>query len=383
MTVKTFKSHSISQLPYFRNICTDSIMPFSKITVKVFNELFVAKKHQPTIKCFSCSKSIRTDHKHVVCNVGQHSYHQSCLNLTRKDIKSLNSKWSCKSCNSFPFQELNDKEFHSLTFNSISTTYTIKELKHTDEYDDYIKNTPNLFLENNLDMSDRQGEVPVNFAYYHLNKLLLTMQNKPGGKLTLFHTNIRSINKNLDELSCLINLTGGFDVIGLSELWEPENKKNNEKVYSLPGYHDLQLLKGRTQNSGCGIFVKDDIRYKVREDLNCSYYSEKEEFQIFFTELFLESENLIVCTAYRHPKGDFLEFQKELSKSIKRLSKQNKKIALMGDFNIDLLNSNNHQNTEDFLNLMLENLMMPNIIGPTRINDRGKYTLIDNIFLMI
>ena len=100
MTVKTFKSHSISQLPYFCNICTDSTMPFSKITVKVFNELFVAKKHQPTIKCFSCSKSIRTDHKHVVCNVGQHSYHQSCLNLTRKDIKSLSSKWSCKSCNS-------------------------------------------------------------------------------------------------------------------------------------------------------------------------------------------------------------------------------------------------------------------------------------------
>ena len=380
MTVKTFKSHSNSSLPYFCNICTSSILPFTMITDNVFSNLFSVKKTVTLKKCFSCDKTLRSNQKEVFCSLGQHYYHQSCLKLKRNEVNKLNIKWSCNSCNSFPFEELNDRELLSLTFNSLSLTYNINnQLTHTDEYDPYIKLTPNLFLEKNLNMSDEQDEGNVNFAYYHLNKLLQTLQNKPDGKLTLFHTNIRSVNKNIDELYCLIKLTGTFDIIGLSELWEPETNKH-ERIFSLPGYHDLEHLQGRTQNSGCGIFIKDSIRYKVRDDLNCSFYSDKEEFQLFFVELFLDSENLVICTLYRHPKGDFSEFQKELIKSIKRVSKQNKKIAVMGDFNIDLLNSNKHSNTEDFLNIMLENLMMPNIVGPTRINDKGKYTLIDNIF---
>jgi len=46
----------------------------------------------------------------------------------------------------------------------------------------------------------------------------------------------------------------------------------------------------------------------------------------------------------------------------------------------DLLECNNHPSIENFLDFMLENIMMPQITGPTRLNDRGKYTLIDNIF---
>ena len=379
MTAKTFKSLSESPLPFFCSICTSSILPFTTITNKVFSDINSVKKPQlKTLKCFSCSKTIRSNQKEIFCTLGKHSYHQSCLNLKRNEVNKLNKSWSCNSCNSFPFQELNDKDLITQTFNSLSVTYEIKQLIHTDDYDNYIKNTPNLFLDN-INMSDEQNEINVNFGYYHLNKLLKTFQNQPNGNLTLFHTNIRSINKHIDELSCLNKLTGYFDIIGLSELWEPENSKY-ERTYTLPGYHTLQHLRGKTQNSGCGIFVKDNIRYKVRDDLNCSFFSDKEEFQIFFLELFLESENLVVCTLYRHPRGDFTEFQNHLIKAIKKISKQNKKLAVMGDFNIDLLNSTKHQNTEDFLNLMLENLMMPSIIGPTRINDNDKYTLIDNIF---
>jgi len=52
----------------------------------------------------------------------------------------------------------------------------------------------------------------------------------------------------------------------------------------------------------------------------------------------------------------------------------------MGNFNIDLLETNNHVETESFLDFMFKHSMQPHILGPTRIDERNKYTLIDNIF---
>ena len=52
----------------------------------------------------------------------------------------------------------------------------------------------------------------------------------------------------------------------------------------------------------------------------------------------------------------------------------------MGDFNIDLLKVDCHSQTESFLDIMLERFFLPHITQPTRFNEKGNYTLIDNIF---
>ena len=52
---------------------------------------------------------------------------------------------------------------------------------------------------------------------------------------------------------------------------------------------------------------------------------------------------------------------------------------MMGDFNFNLLNSENHNPTNNFLNTNLENFLKPLIIKPTRITNHSA-TLIDNIF---
>lgn len=51
----------------------------------------------------------------------------------------------------------------------------------------------------------------------------------------------------------------------------------------------------------------------------------------------------------------------------------------MGDFNINLLNFNDHSDTNTFLDLLNFSFLL-HITQPTRLNDKGKYTLIDNIF---
>ena len=68
-----------------------------------------------------------------------------------------------------------------------------------------------------------------------------------------------------------------------------------------------------------------------------------------------------------------------LTKFLEILSKEQKQVFLLGDFNINLLNYNDHQPTNDFLDSLASNSFIPYILHPTRITSHSK-TLIDNIF---
>ena len=66
-----------------------------------------------------------------------------------------------------------------------------------------------------------------------------------------------------------------------------------------------------------------------------------------------------------------------LSPIFETVSKEQKQLFLLGDFK--LLNYNNHQPTNDFLDSLASNSFIPYILHPTRITNHSK-TLIDNIF---
>ena len=61
------------------------------------------------------------------------------------------------------------------------------------------------------------------------------------------------------------------------------------------------------------------------------------------------------------------------------VSKEQKTVFLLGDFNIDLLNYNVHNPTNECLDSLASNSFLPYILQPTRIISHSK-TLIENIF---
>ena len=69
-----------------------------------------------------------------------------------------------------------------------------------------------------------------------------------------------------------------------------------------------------------------------------------------------------------------------LSPLLEKLSLENKVLVLLGDFNVNLLNINTENSISDFLDIMGNNLILPQIILPTRVTSTSK-TLIDNIFI--
>ena len=76
---------------------------------------------------------------------------------------------------------------------------------------------------------------------------------------------------------------------------------------------------------------------------------------------------------------DAIEFNNHLNQMLEKVSKEQKQIFLLGDFNINLLNYNVHQPTNDFLDSLASNSIIPYILQPTRLASHSK-SLIDNIF---
>ena len=66
-------------------------------------------------------------------------------------------------------------------------------------------------------------------------------------------------------------------------------------------------------------------------------------------------------------------------KLLENISKEQKSIFLLGDFNVNLLNYNEHNQTNKFIDYCPSNSFVPLILQPTRITSHSN-TLIDNIF---
>ena len=67
-----------------------------------------------------------------------------------------------------------------------------------------------------------------------------------------------------------------------------------------------------------------------------------------------------------------------LNSLLEKISKEQKSVFLLGDFNINLMNYNVHNPANEFLDSLASNSFLPYTLQPTRITSHSK-TLIDNI----
>ena len=75
--------------------------------------------------------------------------------------------------------------------------------------------------------------------------------------------------------------------------------------------------------------------------------------------------------------GNFTE--NYLNPFLQKINKEDKRIVLLGDFNINLLDCGTSHVVDSFIDVLQSNFLLPSISLPTRVTDRSS-TLIDNIF---
>ena len=117
----------------------------------------------------------------------------------------------------------------------------------------------------------------------------------------------------------------------------------------------------------------------MREDLSINNKNIESLFIEVKKESIGKSQDAIVAVIYRPPDTDIRLFNEQLSSIIIKSKTEKNLFYLLGDFNINLLNTDSHNATQEFTDLMYSHAVLPNITKPTRVTKRSA-TLIDNIF---
>ncbi|CAH3027908.1 unnamed protein product, partial [Porites evermanni] len=123
----------------------------------------------------------------------------------------------------------------------------------------------------------------------------------------------------------------------------------NDSAHSVDinGFKFLHKYRQNRTGGGVGLYISNDLEFKLREDLSLHNVDTVESL---FIELIRPREKNIIV--------------------------ENKICFLMGDFNINLINYQNHHLTGQFLDGMYSNMFFPLITRPSRITSHTA-TLID------
>ena len=142
--------------------------------------------------------------------------------------------------------------------------------------------------------------------------------------------------------------------------------------------YSFEFTPTETCAGGTLLYIANHLSYKCRNDLNI--YKKNELESTFIEIVNPKKSNIIVGVVYRHPSMDLTNFNcNYLNKLLENISIEQKSIFLLGDFNVNLLNYNEHNQTNEFLDSLTSNLFIPLILQPTRITSHSN-TRIDNIF---
>ena len=223
-----------------------------------------------------------------------------------------------------------------------------------------------------------------NYKYYDIHEFHKLIQNKISKSTTsIIHTNIGSLQANIDKLEILLNdLEFKYDVISLAETWNQDHKKQSFDPKALDGYKSYLGITGTTTNGGCGFYINEELNYIERKDLNFKFKVSDEECESIWIELInLKKPNTLIGAIYRHPTKTNTIFINTLKNTLYKIKKEKKTVMTSGDFNLNLLHYDKKEMVTNFLNVMLANNLQPCITEPTRIINNCIPNLVDNIFI--
>ena len=263
---------------------------------------------------------------------------------------------------------------HKPKFNTVIEDHNSKE-----DHNNKVSNLGEFGeLRSNSLIKELNENTPIECNYYSKEEFNATFENNKG--LSFFHLNIASLAKHIDNLRCLLNeLKSNFKVLAITETRITSTTFNLHN-FEIPGY---SFISNKTDSSagGTALYISSSLNFNVRNDLSDISYL-KNLLESSFIEIEnLKQTNIIVGSIYKHPGLSISEFVNDyLSPLLHKVSKENKRIILLGDFNINLLEYDLNNNVKSFIDTLLSNFVMPTISLPTRITTHSE-TLIDNIIV--
>ena len=323
-------------------------------------------------KCKICFKDISSCA--LKCSICFSYFHKKCCKqfCNEKDI----SNWLCFDCEKlFPFHDIDDDDF-TVTNSSLDLDLNLAHIyKESLDYDfkpfEYTEFSSSDFQQEIDPDNNFFNDIKLNCKYYTESQLKHSISNKNG--LSIIHFNCRSLNANFTKIEdCLNEIGKTFDIIAISESW----LNNNSIIPNLQGYECCHQPRISKKGGGVALFINNHLDFKI---LNKMTTAIDDVLECISVELIFEkSKNVVVSCVYRQPGTPIDICIDTLNAFFSPICKK-KNIYICGDFNINLLNSETHKGTRDFLDFLYSLGVYPLINKPSRIA-LGSSTLIDNIF---
>ena len=342
--------------------------------------------NQQKFSCNICSKTIASNHKKVSCMCCKQFSHIKCNKIDYKTHDSLlknEESVMCLSCKTenIAFQGIDNIQLFAVNKCVEVNSELIKDVSITSSsltkfFSDV--NNLNYTVSHPLGIKNDDSDLcPIDCKYIDICDFKPPQGHK--NNISIFHTNIGSLEKHFDELQAVFKMMEfEFDIIGITESKIIQGIKPKTDI-KLPGYKcyhvDTEAEKG-----GSLIYVSDRLNPKPRKDLENLMYK-SEELESTFIEIIIPNQkNILIGNIYRHPSMDLKEYTDDyLTPFLDKINREDKRKVLMGDFNVDLMKVDDDNLTATYFDVMTSHLFVPHIIHPTRITSTSR-TLIDNIF---
>ena len=222
------------------------------------------------------------------------------------------------------------------------------------------------------------NEVAFNTPYVFQEEIKdLLYETKQYANISLLHLNIRSLNANFENFRDLLEQSDStFNIICLTETWSSDADFHSTSLYQLPHYKAIHFeRKINKKGGGVLIYVKDDLKYKTRQDLCISDIN----CECLTIEIInKDSKNFLVSCCYKPPNGNTMNLSEHLINIFQHATSENKLFFILGDFNLNCLDFGESSEIKNFYNGIFEHGAIPLITRPTRVTNTTA-TLIDNI----
>ena len=163
------------------------------------------------------------------------------------------------------------------------------------------------------------------------------------------------------------------DIIAISET---KLHKFETCRISLEGYN-FEHEGSSTNAGGVGIFIKENISYKICHNYNINLPHCEE----LWLELVQKKFKCIIGAVYRHPHQNLNRFQKNFQVTLETLNNSNSLYYVGGDFNINLMNCTRKGNKtiKTYVDMIYSLGCIPLITNPTRITETSS-SIIDHLY---
>ena len=194
--------------------------------------------------------------------------------------------------------------------------------------------------------------------------------------VNFLHINIRSFQKNCDNLTMLLtDLQEKGIIIHLIGICETFLSIGSASLANIENYHSVHRYQKDKVGGGTTVLLHDSV--KLTEVLNTHF---NDCFESTCVKALLNGKQICFAEVYRSPNSNDVLFMNSLSNLLKNFDDKNVINVICSDQNYDLLKCDSHKGTRNFLTKMLDNEFMPYINKPTQITHHGG-TLIDNIYV--